>query len=560
MPNLSNISLTIDGKNIRFDTFTLQTSVIDHHELIINTDAQDLGDMSGSISAEEIKNYIGKPVYLKVENKGIKATPLTFNGVVTNIKLGKGKNSYDRVILMAKSESIIADGQMHFATYTGDLKKVAEECFMPWGHMLKCNISNNPSIEYTAQYGETAYQYLQRLAQDYGLWFYFDGDKLILGDYQETHKIDLDLGRTIVDADLSLSIKSMASNGIVYSYKENDTYKFYLDEANLQDSDAYGNELHKTSLDLYNKKLHGEVIIECESNDELKNYISTEMNRRLADLVVLKGNSENPEVRIGARIIVKDKETTFGSYHVIEARHVCDFNGHFTNSFKAIPSMIKIPFDNPNVKIPKPNNELAVVVENEDPKHIGRVKVNFRWQRGDQSTPWIRILYPYAGGGGFYFTPEKLDQVMISYEQDNPDRPVVIGSVVHGKSKATDQFFNKFQDNNKKMLVSKKGHRIEFLEEGEGAGVYLTSGDLENVITISEADGKITLESKHIVLKANTIKIKASSIDIEASNSLSLKGNEIEIKSTTTAALKGSQVNVEADAIANLKGGIVNIN
>ena len=107
--------------------------------------------------------------------------------------------------------------------------------------------------------------------------------------------------------------------------------------------------------------------------------------------------------------------------------------------------------------------EIAEVVANDDPKKQGRIQVRFFWQKtlGEQ-TPWLRVQTPDAGvltdksgNRGFQFIPEVGDQVMVSFEQGNPHRPYVSGSMYHGKNA-------KEVSNNVRSITTKSGSTIVF--------------------------------------------------------------------------------------------------
>ncbi|WP_282057310.1 phage baseplate assembly protein V, partial [Maribacter luteus] len=67
------------------------------------------------------------------------------------------------------------------------------------------------------------------------------------------------------------------------------------------------------------------------------------------------------------------------------------------------------------------------VLDNADPNGLGRIKVQFPWQKPmGTSTPWIKMATPYSGSGkGFYFIPEKDEEVLVGFEGDNPEKPFV---------------------------------------------------------------------------------------------------------------------------------------
>jgi len=64
----------------------------------------------------------------------------------------------------------------------------------------------------------------------------------------------------------------------------------------------------------------------------------------------------------------------------------------------------------------------------------GRIKVQFHWDREGQSdinsSSWIRVGTPWAGKNwGIIHIPRIGQEVLIAFEEGDPDRPIVVGSV-----------------------------------------------------------------------------------------------------------------------------------
>jgi type VI secretion system secreted protein VgrG len=61
----------------------------------------------------------------------------------------------------------------------------------------------------------------------------------------------------------------------------------------------------------------------------------------------------------------------------------------------------------------------------------GRVQVRFWWDRDNSTTScWIRVAQVWAGNGwGACFWPRVGHEVVVSFENGDPDRPIIVGSV-----------------------------------------------------------------------------------------------------------------------------------
>ncbi|WP_346428061.1 type VI secretion system tip protein TssI/VgrG [Variovorax sp. 679] len=127
-------------------------------------------------------------------------------------------------------------------------------------------------------------------------------------------------------------------------------------------------------------------------------------------------------------------------YVVHSVRHHAELE-HYGNSFETLPP--DLPFRPPLVA-PRPvvaGNHTATVVgpagEEIWTDEHGRIKVQFPWDRlgkkDDKSSCWIRVSQMWAGEGwGALFLPRVGQEVVISYVDGDPDRPLVSGSVYNG--------------------------------------------------------------------------------------------------------------------------------
>ncbi len=111
---------------------------------------------------------------------------------------------------------------------------------------------------------------------------------------------------------------------------------------------------------------------------------------------------------------------------------------HFSSSFTAMDATH--PFRPPRIT-PKPmihGVQTAMVVgpsgETIHTDKYGRIKVHFHWDRDDQgddnSSCWIRVSQPWGGKNwGGMFVPHVGQEVVVSFEEGDPDCPLITGRV-----------------------------------------------------------------------------------------------------------------------------------
>jgi len=114
---------------------------------------------------------------------------------------------------------------------------------------------------------------------------------------------------------------------------------------------------------------------------------------------------------------------------------------HYQNSFQAFP--LETPFRAP-ITTPKPRivgTQTAVVTGPEGEEiwtdRYGRIKVQFHWdqegQYDENTSCWIRVNQGLSGKGWGHFSLPRIGQeVIVSFLNGDPDRPIVTGAVYNG--------------------------------------------------------------------------------------------------------------------------------
>ena len=150
------------------------------------------------------------------------------------------------------------------------------------------------------------------------------------------------------------------------------------------------------------------------------------------------------------------------TYGVIRVQHVWSTQG-YENHFTVTPAQRW----SPSVRPARPLLDgvyPARVVDNHDPHNQGRIRMQYYWQEENQST-WVRLLSPL-------FLPELGDEVLVTFEEGDAERPYVVGSAWNGVHQPPATGFHQpgetngseFAKNNIKRIVTKSGHRITLVD------------------------------------------------------------------------------------------------
>lgn len=165
----------------------------------------------------------------------------------------------------------------------------------------------------------------------------------------------------------------------------------------------------------------------------------------------------------------------------------------------------------PKIRLPKrlafgsrerPGVVIGRVVGSSVAKAGARVKVKYLWEDCESETAWAPVIAPHAGGKrGIFFMPEVGDEVAIMFEQGDPSRPVVIGSLWNGAHEPPndDLHGGEADRNDIKRIVTKSGNRLVFDDlEGDEAVVLATPSHIR--ISMFEGDQTLLIHSDGDIL------------------------------------------------------------
>ena len=228
-------------------------------------------------------------------------------------------------------------------------------------------------------------------------------------------------------------------------------------------------------------------------------------------------------------------------------------------------------------------------------KQLGRVKVRFLWDKyPDQRlfdrpeyTCWVRLVTPFAGKDhGFYVMPEVGDEVVMSFEDGDIDRPVCVGSVYNiGSQLLLNRMESSLQqmelvklktpkhlimdfweaedaddkqrievDANQKIIMTMTidGKKIAYHLESKGTSTVhsvgvLTENSDEKVIVQRGDKGVITIDKEgNISIEGRDISIKGRNISIEAQSKMDIKAANLKSQTSGVTDIKASLIKLNS--------------
>jgi Rhs element Vgr protein len=213
---------------------------------------------------------------------------------------------------------------------------------------------------------------------------------------------------------------------------------------------------------------------------------------------------------------------------------------------------------------------------NEDPSGQTRIQVDVPMIAASGDGVWARIGSPYATkNAGIFFMPEVGDEVMLSFVNNDPSFPVIVGSLYCSQRAAPytpdEKNTNKAIVSNSKLKITMDDDKkiIEILTPG---GHKVTLSDDQKSITIVDSNSnKMEMTSSGITLSsASDMTLKATgqiqmqaqtNITIKANADLTMQGLNVNAKAQVALAAQGqAQAELSASGQVTVRGAMVMIN
>ncbi|MBC9798016.1 type VI secretion system Vgr family protein, partial [Sinomicrobium weinanense] len=462
----------------RLNTFLhleLTQNIDDHHELTLECREDEVYLQYPELYGNYQK-LIGEKIRITMKgtNGMFSAHTGYFKGVVTRIKARKSDDREGkRLQFRAYSPSMLMDnGPESLSFLKKDFIHIVHNTTRLYNNdMLK--ISTNPSknqvYPYIVQYNESDYDFLKRMCSRQGEWFYYNGVELVIGQEDAGEDIELYYGYNLTEFDLEMTLQPTR-----FKYHGNDLSEGASHHSSTRPFENSINgitgELIRSSGKVFDKETivqHNLLVNEGSGQTDMDHYAHLNFQKKVANMLFVYGKSESPALRPGTLVRIVDEDgNAAGRYKIIATTHHCTDTGDYENTFKAVPATVNIsPYSSPG-NYPECESQPATVIDNNDPRGLGRIKVQMAWQKENaQTTDWIPLSSPNGGSGkGFHFIPETGETVMVDFQSGNAEMPYVTGCVQHGNASSG------YADpsNNLKAIQSRNGNKI-IMDDNSGS-------------------------------------------------------------------------------------------
>jgi type VI secretion system secreted protein VgrG len=424
-----------------------------------------------------------------------------------------------------------------------------------------------PTLEYCVQYRETSFNFVSRLMEEYGIFYYFDHTK------QGKH--------TMVLADQSSALPACPGSPISYDtqiggledpqvvsdwYVEQElrTGKYTVTDYNfttpstslLANEPTVVNLPASQSLELfdypglYTTKDQGDAVAKLRMQEEEASYM------------VVTGSGNCRGFMSGYSFELKNhyRADQNAKYVLSEVHHIASAGQSYTaagtgaetysNGFTCIPSSVAYhpPRVTPKPFVQGPQTALVVGKTNEEiwVDKYGRVIVQFYWdrqgQKNENSSCWIRVSQPWAGGNwGAMWIPRIGQEVIVSFEEGDPDRPLITGRVYNAEQMPP-YTLPDYQTRSTFMSRSSKGggasnyNELRF-EDKMGDEQIFMNAEKDMDLRVENDSREFIGANRHLIVTTNQQE------QIKADKHLHVQGNHLEkIDGNMSLQVGGNQV------------------
>jgi len=324
---------------------------------------------------------------------------------------------------------------------------------------------NYDKRDYCVQYRETDFNFISRLLEDEGIYYFFEHEKgkhtLVLADGPEDHKpcpkqesarYQLSGGGWLEDDVITSLNKRQAITPSKYTLND---YNFKTPGTDLKVEVTSQTTLAPSELEIYDypgefrKRPYGEHRSNLrmqEAETKITTITGSSVCRAFTSgfKFDLQGYYRSDMTDKPYLLTFIDHEASVEESYSAASGSGAGSEFSYVNHFTCIP--LEVLYRPPRIT-PKPviqGTQTAIVTgpsgqEIYTDEH-GRVKVQFHWDRegnfDENSSCWMRVSQVSAGAGwGAIDIPRIGHEVIVDFLEGDPDQPIVTGRVYHGNNK-----------------------------------------------------------------------------------------------------------------------------
>lgn len=393
--------------------------------------------------------------------------------------------------------------------------------------------------DYIVQYRETDYDFICRLMEEEGIYFFFttegDREKLVLADDIGAHKPVL--GQTSIDYQ-SRDSRTTRAYGHVFEWKSTERvtsgkvtlndFDFENPKGDLLSSNAIPKGTHSDNdKEFYDYPGHHRTTAVGDKRARVRMEAEAIRHKTTTGMA----NATNLSVGLTFTLAKHPRKADNVSRMMTRAVHKLQLLGTdlpplsldgelhgalaelatnddpYQVAFDTIPSadQYRAPLVTPWPEIAGVHTAMVVGPNGEEiyTDKYGRIKVQFHWDRlgknDENSSCWVRTMMPWTGKAwGMIAIPRIGQEVVIHFEEGDPDRPMAIGMLYNAEMMPPYSLPGNMTQSGLKTNTSKKGngfHELMFEDKKDAELVrFQSERDYEQIV---KNNASITVGLEH---------------------------------------------------------------
>jgi type VI secretion system secreted protein VgrG len=349
-----------------------------------------------------------------------------------------------------------------FDEYKGDFPNVVD-----YANRLNAEY---PKLDYCVQYQESSFQFVNRLLEEEGIFYFFEHAKdkhsLVLADSPQAIKVCPEQPKAdwVMEAGWKKSESPILSWEMKHELRPGKyTMRDYHMQMPSKNLEVHEPTIHSSQpgkpLEIYDypgeyASRFNQAARDREVQPEAQRLVRLRMEAQDARFQENHATSLCRAFMPGQKFELAGGSSKKQSYTLTSVRHTAvqfpwykpdpqySTEEPYRNTFSCIPEEVTF---RPPRKTPKPRvygPQTAVVVGKAGEEiwtdEFGRVKVQFHWDRDgkkdENSSCWVRVSHPWAGKNwGAISIPRIGQEVVVDFLEGDPDQPIITGRVYNSE-------------------------------------------------------------------------------------------------------------------------------
>jgi type VI secretion system secreted protein VgrG len=469
---------------------------------------------------------------MQSEEKSLDFSKIVGKSATVTMKLGDGTTRYVNGIV---GRFVQAGSDAKLATYYAELhpwfwlmtmsadcriwqnksvKDIVTGLFTELGftdYKDSCTGTYNP-LEYCVQYNETAFAFVSRLLESAGIFYFFtheDGKHtLVLGDDSSAFTDCAGAAKVQYGGYGNWKQQNVVSGCTIEEMVI--PGKYAVDDFGFEtpSTDLMGSSDSTVATNGSKRRLF-EYPGGFTKKDAAEGLSKLRLEEKEAPQKSLRGESFTPAFTAGGKTTLEKhyRDDVNAAYVLLRVSHAAT-NEEYTNSFEAFPATLA--YRPPRItRKPVISGTQTAIVAGKSGEEIwtdkyGRIKVQFHWDQlgknDENSSCWIRVAQGWAGKSwGQMFLPRIAQEVVVSFLEGDPDRPLITGSVYNAEQTVpytlpADQTKSTIKSN-----VSKGGegfNEIRFEDKKDSEEIFVQAQKDANVTIKNNETRKVGFDKK----------------------------------------------------------------